>query len=225
MTVREEVVGSLLETARREVGTERLSINNVKYNTSFYGHPVSGEEFKWCVVFIWWCMQKTRVPMDVFLKTARVFTVRDWYKAQGRFFEAPTTPKKGDLVVYSYSHIGIVAQLLPDDRFLTIEGNQGDAVRKLIHRLDESDIEGYCRPAYHLVEADMTKDEMLDALESARGKQIIQDALKPIVRQEVLDILRAGFGGLGPDPASETVRDSQRFLFESIEEINSKLVG
>jgi hypothetical protein len=224
MTVREEVVSDLVSTARSQIGTERQAINAVKYNTSFYGHPVSGDEFKWCVVFLWWCMQKCKVPMDLFPKSARVFTIRDFYKAQGRFFEAPTTPKKGDLVVYDYSHIGMVAKLLTGDRFVTIEGNQGDAVRKLIHSLDEPEIEGFCRPAYHLVEVDMTKEEMLDALESERGKEILQSALKPVVRDEVLEILRAGFGGFGTSPESETVRDSQRFLFKTIEEINSKLV-
>jgi hypothetical protein len=224
VTVREEVVGDLLSTARSQVGTEQQAINSVKYNTSYYGHPVSGEEFKWCVVFLWWCMQKCKVPMDIFPKTARVFTVRDWYKAQGRFFEAPATPKKGDLVVYNYSHIGMVTQLLTGDRFITIEGNQDDAVRKLIHSLDESEIEGYCRPAYHLAEVDMTKEEMLEALESERGQEILQSALKPVVHDEVLEILRAGFGGFGSNSESETVRDSQRFLFKTIEEINSKLV-
>lgn len=154
MTVREEVVASLLDTARSQVGTERKEINRVKYNTSYYGHPVSGEEFKWCVVFIWWCMQKCKVPMDVFPKTARVFTVRDWYRERGRFLARPARPKKGDLVIFSYSHIGIVAQLLTDERILTIEGNQDDAVRKVVHRLDEPSIEGYCRPPYHRVELD-----------------------------------------------------------------------
>jgi CHAP domain len=182
MTTREAVVKCVIDTARSQAGVTQQLINNVKYNTSYYGHPVSGPEFKWCVVFIWWCMQKCRIPMSVFPKSASVFAVRDWFKDRGRFFPAPTTPKKGDLVIFKYSHIGLVAQLLTDGRMLTIEGNQNDAVRKVIHRLNEPEIAGYCRPAYHMVEADMTKDELLDALESDRGKRVLQDAVTHVLR-------------------------------------------
>jgi hypothetical protein len=39
--------------------------NNVKYNTEFYGHPVEGPEWMWCVVFQWWCMKEAGVPKSV----------------------------------------------------------------------------------------------------------------------------------------------------------------
>jgi CHAP domain len=177
MTTRSEVVDCLIETARAQVGTARRPVNNVKYNTSYYGAEVSGKQFKWCVVFIWWCMQKCHVPMSIFPKSALVFAVRDWYKARDRFLSASTMPKKGDLVIFKYSHIGLVVKLLPDDKFLTIEGNQGDAVRKVIHSRSESEIAGYCRPAYHMMGADMTKDELLDALASDRGMEILRKVI------------------------------------------------
>jgi CHAP domain-containing protein len=189
MSTRETVVKQLIEVARSQVGTARAPVNKVKYNNSYYGHPVSGEEFKWCVVFIWWCMQKCHVPMSIFPKNSNVFATRDWYKARDRFFGPTTMPKMGDLVIYKFSHIGLVAQLLPDDQLLTIEGNWDDAVRKVIRRLDDSDIEGYCRPAYHLMEADMTKDELLDALESPRGMEILR---RVITTQPDLDLVKPG---------------------------------
>lgn len=192
MTTRETVVKCLVDTARSQVGTARAPINSVKYNTSYYGHPVSGPEFKWCVVFIWWCMQKCRIPMSIFPKSASVFAVRDWFKDRGRFFRAPTTPRIGDLVIFKYSHIGLVVQLIPDGKMLTVEGNQDDAVRKVIHGLNESEIEGYCRPAYHMMEADLTKDELLDALSSSRGQEILRKA----VSAEVTHVLRVA---VGPD--------------------------
>ena len=177
MTTRSDVVDCLIETARAQVGTARRPVNNVKYNTSYYGAEVSGKQFKWCVVFIWWCMQKSKIPMSIFPKAYNVFAVRDWYKDRHRFLGASTMPKKGDLVIFKYSHIGLVVQLLPDDKFLTIEGNKSDAVRKVIHSRSEQDIAGYCRPAYHMVEADMTKDELLDALESQRGMEILRKVI------------------------------------------------
>jgi hypothetical protein len=166
MSTRDIVVEKLIETARQELGTARQSVNRVKYNRSYYGSDVSGEEFKWCVVFLWWCMQKCRVPMSVFPKTARVFTVRDWYQARDRYIDASKTPLPGDLVVFSYSHIGMVIKVT-DSQIVTIEGNQADAVRKLTHSRTESTIDGYCRPAYHLVEVDdMTKEELIEVLRS-----------------------------------------------------------
>lgn len=177
MTARDAVVERLIETARGQVGTARRPVNKVKYNKSYYGDDVTGPQFKWCVVFIRWCMQKSRIPMSIFPKSASVFTVRDWFKARNRFLGASTMPKKGDLVIFKYSHIGLVAQLLPDSKILTIEGNQNDAVRKVIHRRSEPEIAGYCRPAYHLAEADMTQDELLDALESQRGMAILRKVI------------------------------------------------
>jgi hypothetical protein len=165
MTARDAVVERLIETARGQVGTARRPVNKVKYNKSYYGDDVTGPQFKWCVVFIWWCMQKSRIPMSIFPKSASVFTVRDWFKARNRFLG------------FKYSHIGLVAQLLPDSKILTIEGNQNDAVRKVIHRRSEPEIAGYCRPAYHLAEADMTQDELLDALESQRGMAILRKVI------------------------------------------------
>lgn len=46
--------------ARAEVGAEGSveaprGSNNVKYNTWYYGHPVSGLDYAWCAVFVTWC--------------------------------------------------------------------------------------------------------------------------------------------------------------------------
>lgn len=179
MTARERVVNELIKTARGQVGTTRKKINNVKYNTSYYGHKVSGEEFKWCVVFLWWCMQVCNVPMSVFPKSASVFAVRDWFKERNRFFPVPTKPMKGDLVIFSYSHIGLVAQLLPDKQILTIEGNQADAVRKVTHSRSETTIAGYCRPAYHMVqEVDVTEAELRKVVSEEITRVLNREARK-----------------------------------------------
>lgn len=46
--------------ARAEVGAEGSveappGSNNVKYNTWYYGHAVSGPDWAWCAVFVTWC--------------------------------------------------------------------------------------------------------------------------------------------------------------------------
>lgn len=148
---RTEIVQRLRTIEADQVGTARspLGSNKVKYNTSYYGRVVRGGAFKWCVVFQWWCFQKAGISTEIFPKSASVFAVRDWYKKRARFYRKPMV---GDLVIYSFSHIGFVEKLLTDNRIQTIEGNWNDRVVRRIHQADASDIEGYCRPEYHKVE-------------------------------------------------------------------------
>jgi hypothetical protein len=147
---RAEVVQRLKGIEAGQLGTARspLGSNKIKYNTSYYGRVVRGKEFKWCVVFQWWCFQKAGISTAIFPKSARVFAVRDWYKKRGRFYRKPMV---GDLVIYSFSHIGFVEKLLSGNRIQTIEGNWNDRVVRRTHRADASDVSGYCRPDYHKV--------------------------------------------------------------------------
>lgn len=147
---RADVVKRLKEIEAGQVGEIRHPVgsNKIKYNTSYYGRVVRGSDFKWCAVFQWWCFQKAGISTAVFPKSARVFAIRDWYKKRGRFYRKPMV---GDVVIYSFSHIGFVEKLLKNNRIQTIEGNWNDRVVRRIHRADASDIEGYCRPEYHKV--------------------------------------------------------------------------
>jgi hypothetical protein len=161
--------------------------NNVKYNTAFYGFAEVNPDKAWCVVFIWWVMRKAGVPATVFPKKASVFKaadggVRAWFKARDRFMSASSMPKVGDLVVFKHSHIGIVENVQGNTIF-TVEGNASDRVRRRSYSRSNSDIDGYCHPAY--MEDDMTKDELLDALESDRGQMALQKAVTHVLRVAV----------------------------------------
>ncbi len=148
---RAAVIARLKAIEADQVGTARspLGSNKVKYNTSYYGHVVRGSAFKWCVVFQWWCFQKADIPTSIFPKAANVFAVRDWFKARDRFYQKPMV---GDLVIYSFSHIGFVEKLLSNNRIQTIEGNWNDKVVRRVMKADDASIAGYCRPKYHKVE-------------------------------------------------------------------------
>ena len=68
----------------------------------------------------------------------------------------------------------------------------------------------------------MTKDELLDALSSPQGQQILRKA----VNEEVTAVLRAGFAGHAPgldDEQRTRIGPSQRWLFATIEKIRRKL--
>ena len=47
----------IVATALAEVGVKESpkNSNNVKYNTWYYGHPVHGSAYPWCMVFVQWC--------------------------------------------------------------------------------------------------------------------------------------------------------------------------
>jgi hypothetical protein len=49
-------VDKILNMARSQIGVKEdpPGSNNIKYNTAFYGKPVSGKEFAWCAAFVWW---------------------------------------------------------------------------------------------------------------------------------------------------------------------------
>jgi hypothetical protein len=206
---------------------EPLGSNNVKYNTWFYGRKVHGDAFMWCSVYQAWAAAAAKIPMSIIPKSAGVLGMRDFFKARGRLFQ---TPKVGDLVIFLFAtgghHIGFVEMVLDGEKFLSIEGNVSSRVMRVLHTRSNPDIAGYGRPEYEKVkEDDMTKDELLTALASDRGKKVLQDAVRPVVHQEVLALLKKGFGGLAPDATDESVKGSQSFLFKTIEEINSKLPG
>jgi hypothetical protein len=149
------VVQRLKDIERGEVGEPELPINDVKYNTAYYGRRVSAtpdrpRDYAWCVTFQWWCFQKAKIPTSIFPKSASVFAVRDWFKKKKRFYK---TPMVGDLVIFSRSHIGFVEKILEGNRIQTIEGNEGNAVRRKKYKANDPGIQGYCRPEYHKVTA------------------------------------------------------------------------
>jgi hypothetical protein len=197
-------------------GTVRVGgNNNVKYNTSYYGHEVSdptGERFAWCVVFIWWVMRKAGAPATVFPKAAAVFWVRDkWFKPRDRYKAASSRPEVGDLVVFKHSHIGIVERVDATTIF-TVEGNASNRVRRRSYSRTNSDIDGYCHPAYELVEDDMTTDELLSALKSERGQEILRQAVRHELRVAT-----------GPDDASQPAGAWFGEVLSKIREIRARV--
>lgn len=148
------IVKRLLDIERAQLGTQERphGSNQVKYNTAFYRRPVRNEghtNYAWCVVFQWWCFQRAGIPTSIFPKSAGVFAVRDWYDRKNRFNH---TPRVGSLVIFSFSHIGMVEKILPHGRIQTIEGNTdvsgGRTGGKVMRKIRHSGIQGYCHPDY-----------------------------------------------------------------------------
>lgn len=48
----------IIRAAAAEVGTAEAPVNDVKYNTWFYGRRVNGSNYAWCKVFVSWVLFK-----------------------------------------------------------------------------------------------------------------------------------------------------------------------
>lgn len=110
---------------------------------------VDGNATPWCASFVSWCANECGYIDDgIFPKSGAVATYKRFYSELGMYQDADGyVPKQGDLIVFGYSHIGIV-QYVEDGRVITIEGNTSDMVAARSYSLDNPTIDGYCTPEY-----------------------------------------------------------------------------
>ena len=132
----------ILNQARAWIGVgENPPGSNHNEITQYYGWDAA-----WCCMFIWAIFNKTGHG-NLFMgggKTAYCFSVRDWYKARGKF---GSTPKKGALVIYGGSgHIGII-ESVSGSSWVSIEGNLSNTVKRS-NGPSCSVVLGYCYPDY-----------------------------------------------------------------------------
>lgn len=150
MSKRDEFVN----IAKKQIGTKEKGVNNVIYNTWYYGHIVNGapgtSEYAWCVTFECWCANQVGILNSLIPKCNNVGVLRDWYKARNQYhLRGNYTPKSGDLVIFkNASHTGIVEKNV-NGRVYTIEGNSHDRVSNNNYSLSDSYIAGYCQVKFN----------------------------------------------------------------------------
>ena len=124
---------NLIALAKGEVGTKEFPAgsNRVKYNTAYYGTEVSGDDYPWCCVFLWWLFRESGASALFYGggKTASCGALASYAKAHGAWVE-PGNLRPGDLVFLRFSgtaiqHIGLMAENRGAGGLLTIEGNTG----------------------------------------------------------------------------------------------------
>lgn len=128
-----------------------MPVNDVIFNTFYYGHPVNGPEYPWCVAFLWSVFALADAGYLFFggNKTAYAPTLASWYIEHGQWSK---TPKRGDIVFFDHQgdqiadHAGLVVEV-SSDTIRTIEGNTtAGTVAYRMHKA--SDAMGYAHPAY-----------------------------------------------------------------------------
>lgn len=127
-------VEKFLQTAKAEIGTKETGINNVKYNTWYYGYEVDGDKYAWCAAFVSWCAKKAGVSEKTIPKTASAGYFAAYAKqGHGEVF-TNKSPEPGDLFLIGYdgndyaNHVGIVWESDEGGSIKTIEGNSSNQV-------------------------------------------------------------------------------------------------
>ena len=124
----------IIDIAKSEIGTSEnpLGSSNVKYNTWYYGHAVSGANYPWCAVFISWCADQAGIPTSIIPRTASVSNLQTFFINQGLYKNKGYNPNPGDIMIQKSngaSHTGIVIES-NGATFSTIEGNTSNKVAK-----------------------------------------------------------------------------------------------
>lgn len=159
------MLNDVIKVARGELSVTEFppNSNKVKYNTEYYGWEVSGPDYKWCVVGLWWVFKHAGEGQAFFggAKTASCGTLRNWYKAQGQ-----TVPKTdgltGDLAFCNFhggplpEHVELIVARKSYGWYQTIgfntspgeEGSQDNGGCVALKTRHISQIVEICRPKY-----------------------------------------------------------------------------
>lgn len=141
----------ILRTAAREIGTyeDPAGSNNVRYNTWYYGQPVSGSQYAWCMVFVQWVYAQSGSALP--FRTASCGSLLRWYRdSQPECIVDKPVP--GCIVIFDFpstgsttDHTGIFVRI-EGDRIITIDGNtdedHGGGVQQRQRKLSD------CNPTY-----------------------------------------------------------------------------
>lgn len=109
---------------------------------------------EWCACFVSWCANQCGyIDKGIIPKFALVGDGVDWFKARGRLRNNKYIPHPGDIIFFDWDsdgtrdHVGFVERC-DGKTVYTIEGNSGDACKRLAYRVGHPEIHSYGVPAY-----------------------------------------------------------------------------
>lgn len=133
------LIQKLMMVAQRELGTREVGGNNCGVRIREYQRSTDENPgvWPWCAAFTDWCIRDWVAQADVQTalgwtgqeekrrpRTAAAFGYIDWARNHSQILFPPSIrPEPGMIVVYDFSHIGIVKSAIDGESFLAIEGN------------------------------------------------------------------------------------------------------
>ena len=138
----------IMRVASAQIG----NVGGLKF-CKWYGF---GGRVEWCACFVSWCANQCGyIDKGIIPKFALVGDGVDWFKARGRLRNNKYIPHPGDIIFFDWGadgtrdHVGFVERC--DGKIVyTIEGNSGDACKRLAYRVGHPEIHSYGIPAYPL---------------------------------------------------------------------------
>ena len=223
--MKETAIQKVLTLARKEIGYHEKNANGnlddptansgsgnyTKYArdldaTNWYNGPKQG--FAYCDVFYDWLFLKCfgevgREMLCQPIKSAGAGCLysAQYYKQSGRWFN---NPEQGDQIFFTYSageysHTGIVERI-EGNMVVAIEGNTSDQVARRSYSLGASQIAGYGRPKWELVEGTIGTSGSQNYEGSNTSLMLRRGMTGWDVKDMQQKLLKLGFD-LGPDGA------------------------
>lgn len=134
-------VASIISTARAEIGVEEVAGTNSGKRVNEYKGTTwlpASESWPWCAAFVCWVVLQAmtfnkvkETPGFKRPRTAGAWDFENWSRKQ----DGTTNTKKphdgdikaGDIVIFTFSHIGIAIEDAKDGSVVTVEGNTDQA--------------------------------------------------------------------------------------------------
>lgn len=146
---------AIINVATSQLGvSEGPAINDVKYNSAYYGQRVSGSSYEWSTVFVWWCFNQAGASSIITKRSNAVSLMID-FKAKKQYTDKIGTrrPAIGDIIFIkeggatAANKTGIVISVSSN----TVAFIQGDYAGKVANRylgINHASIVGYAHPKY-----------------------------------------------------------------------------
>jgi hypothetical protein len=136
------IANTLADIAHAEIGNEEIDATNCGPRINEYKAATNlppDENWPWCAAFVCWCVREAASVAGIIFTptfkrptTAGAWALEAWSLKQDHSTWTLKRPGRdllpGDLVIYNFSHCGIV-RTAPDDtgHFTAIEGNTNHA--------------------------------------------------------------------------------------------------
>ena len=176
----------VVEVAKSQVGITEYppDSNHVLYNAEYYGQDVSGDDYPWCVTFLWWIFKTANEQKAFFggAKTASCTILMQWYVEQTQTVPVSEI-QPGDILILNFKgtkspqHCGYVIET-NGSYYTTIEGNttngsgsQDNGGMVCEKRRYPYQVVKVCRPKY-------SKDEPKSDYETHWAKNTINNLLE-----------------------------------------------
>ena len=170
-------IETLIKIAKSQIGTKEMPAgsNKVKYNSWYYGREVSGENYAWCSTFVLWCFNEGKLmsltPFVTLAAAKKAYAegAYKWVQNGGNVINSPKEVKEGDIVCYTFSHVGICSEASKNGTFKAIEGNTdvaggrtGGQVLEKTRKLTE--VKAIFRPKYEEVKEEIKQETKEDEM-------------------------------------------------------------